>query len=256
MKKSLFLAVNFFMITSLLGGCTLTKTEEKKDKETSEIIQSDKDVVEEEKTGEEVLQGDYVKNEIGEGSSNNVEQEIGTQNQMEENADNTIKQEKVVEGYVLETEGNIIVVDLENSGGRNYPEEGLDRGVEFDITNAEKEVIPTSGYQEDRECRIRTGLTVSITYYEEKGRNIVTKISTDNDEKEMIVYVSSGQIQELTDETIKIHVDEGDNNGESIAFNVSKASMPQEASVNSLITVTYYMKENTYYALSVSCIVQ
>lgn len=255
MKKPLFLVATFFMITSLLGGCTLTKTEEKKDKEISGIIQSDKDVVEEEKTEEEVLQGNYVKNEIEEGSGNNVEQEIGTQNEIEENADNAIKQEKVVEGYVLEAKGNIIIVDLENSGGRNYPEEGLDRGVEFDITNAEKEVIPTSGYLENRECRIRTGLTVSITYYEEKGKNVVTKISTDNDEKEMIVYVSSGQIQERTDETIKIHVNEGDNNGESIVFNVSKTSMPQEANVNSLITVTYYMKENTYYALSVSCIV-
>lgn len=112
MKKSLFLVVNFFMMTFLLVGCTFTKTE-----------------------------------------------------------------------------GNIITVDLENSGGRNYPEEGLDREIEFDITNVEKEVISTSEYMEDRECRIRTGLTVFITYYEQNGKNIVTKISTDNDEKERIVYV-------------------------------------------------------------------
>lgn len=244
------------MITSLLGACTPAKTEETQDKDTSKAIQSDKNTVEEEKADEEVLQGNSVEHETeNEPVVNSVgqnDEESYAESQGEEDA---VRQEKTVEGYVLDVEGNTITVDLENPEGRNYSEEGLDRGVKFDITNAEKEVIPTSGYQEDRECRIRTGLTVSITYYEEKGRNIVTKISTDNDEKEMIVYVSSGQIQELTDETIKIHVDEGDNNGESIAFNVSKASMPQEASVNSLITVTYYMKENTYYALSVSCIV-
>lgn len=149
----------------------------------------------------------------------------------------------------------MITVDLENSGGRNYPQEGIDRGVEFDITNAEKEVISTPGYMEDRECTIRTGLTVSITYYEENGKNIVTKISTDNDEKEPVVYVSSGQIQERTDETIKIHVDEGDNNGEDIVFNTSEVSVPQEASMNSSVSITYYVKDNTYYAISVLCII-
>ncbi len=245
-KKPLFLAVNFFIITSLLGGCTLTKTEENQNKKTSEMIQSDENIVPEEKSEEEILKGDYV---------DNVEQETGTQSQTENKANDIVKQEKIVEGYVLKTEGSIITVDLENSGGRNYPEEGLDRGIEFDITNAEKEIISTSGYMEERECSIRTGLTVSITYYEQNGKNIVTKISTDNDEKEMLVYVSSGKIQELTEKTIKVHVDEGDNNGENIAFNTSEISIPQEASMNSLVTVTYYLKGNTYYALSVSCII-
>ena len=141
-------------------------------------------------------------------------------------------------------------MDLENPEGRNYSEEGFDRGVEFDITNAEKEVIPTSGYSEDRECRIKTGITVLITYYEENGKNIVTKISTDNDEKEIIVYVSSGEIEEITDKTMKIHVREGDYSGESLVFDTTETSIPEEASVNSTVTVTYYLKENTYYALS------
>ena len=229
MKKSLFWVVNFLMITFLLGGCTLTKTEE------------------------EVLQEGYVKNEIEQKSTTSSEQGISTESQTEEKVDNSVKQEKTVEGYVLNTEGNIITVDLENSGGRNYPQEGLDRGIEFDITNAEKEVIPTSGYSEKMDCRIRTGLTVSITYYEEDGKNIVTKISTDNDEKEMIVYVSSGMIQELTEETITIHVDKGDNNGENIVFNMSETSIPQEASESSLVTVTYYLKGDTYYAISFIC---
>ena len=207
------------------------------------------------KKDEEVLQEDYVKNEeIEQKPTISSGQGISTDSQTEEKVDNSVKQEKTVEGYVLNTEGNIITVDLENSGGRNYPQEGLDRGIEFDITNAEKEVIPTLGYSENMDCRIRTGLTVSITYYEENGKNIVTKISTDNDENEMMVYVSSGMIQELTEETITIRVDKGDNNGENIVFNMSETSIPQEASENSLVSVTYYMKDNMYYAVSVLCI--
>lgn len=216
MKKSLLLALNLLMITSLLGGCTFTKAEK------APVV-------------------------------NSVEKNDGES--YTESQEDIVKQEKTVEGYVLGTEGNIITVDLENSEGRNYPEEGLDRGVEFDITNAEKEVIPTSGYSEDRECRIRTGITVSITYYEENGTNIVTKISTDNDEKEIFVYVSSGEIEEITDKTIKVHVREGDFNGESLIFDIAETSIPEEASVNSTVTVTYYLKENTYYALSISCTV-
>lgn len=254
MKKPLLLAVNFLMITSLLGGCTLTKTEEKQDKDTSKTIQSDKNIVAEERSEEEVLQGNSVQNETEkETVSNSVEKADEESYAESQGTENDAKQEKTVEGYVLGIEGNIITVDLENSEGRNYPEEGLDRGVEFDITNAEKEVIPTSGYSENRECRIKTGVTVSITYYEENGKNIVTKISTDNDEKEIVVYVSSGEIEGITEEAIKVHVSEGDNNGESIVFDTSEASIPEEASVNSTVTVTYYLKENTYYALSISC---
>ena len=172
------------MISSLLGGCIPAKTEE--------TIQSDKNTVEEEKLNEEVLQGKSVEHETeNEPATNSMEQndeESHAENQGEEDV---VRQEKIVEGYVLEAEGNTITVDLENPEGRNYPEEGLDCGVEFDIANAEKEVIPTSGYSENRECKIKTGVTVSITYYEENGKNIVTKISIDNDEKEMIVYAVS-----------------------------------------------------------------
>ena len=245
-KKSLLLALNLLLMTSLLGSCTPAKTEE--------TIQSDKNTVEEEKLNEEVLQGKSVEHETeNEPATNSMEQndeESHAENQGEEDV---VRQEKIVEGYVLEAEGNTITVDLENPEGRNYPEEGLDCGVEFDIANAEKEVIPTSGYSENRECKIKTGVTVSITYYEENGKNIVTKISTDNDEKEMIVYVSSGEIEEITDKTIKVHVREGDYSGESLVFDTSETSIPEEASVNSTVTVTYYLKENTYYALSFIC---
>ena len=242
-KKSLLLALNLLMMTSLLGGCTPAKTEE--------TIQSDKNTVEEEKLDEEVLQGNSVEHETeNEPAANSMEQNDEESHAESQGEEDGVRQEKTVEGYVLDVEGNTITVDLENPEGRNYPEEGLDRGVEFDITNAEKEVIPTSGYSEDRECRIKTGITVLITYYEENGKNIVTKISTDNDEKEIIVYVSSGEIEEITDKTMKIHVREGDYSGESLVFDTTETSIPEEASVNSTVTVTYYLKENTYYALS------
>lgn len=246
MKKSLLLALNLLMITPLLGACTPAKTEE--------TIQSDKNTVEEEKSDEEVLQGNSVEhateNEPIANSVGKNDEESYAESQGEEDV---VRQEKTVEGYVLDAEGNTITVDLENSEGRNYSEEGLDRGVKFDITNAEKEVISTSGYSEDRGCRIKTGITVSITYYEENGKNIVTKISTDNDEKEIIVYVSSGEIEEITDKTMKVHVREGDYSGESLTFDTTETSIPEEASVNSTVTVTYYLKENTYYALSFIC---
>lgn len=63
MKKSLLLALNLLMITSLLGACTPAKTEETQDKDTSKAIQSDKNTVEEEKADEEVLQGNSVEHE-------------------------------------------------------------------------------------------------------------------------------------------------------------------------------------------------
>ena len=242
MKKSLLPALSLLMISSLLGGCIPAKTEE--------TIQSDKNTVEEEKSDEKVLQGNSVEHETeNEPAANSMEQN----DEESQGEEDVVRQEKTVEGYVLDVEGNTITVDLENSEGRNYSEEGLDRGVKFDITNAEKEVIPTSGYSEDRECRIKTGITVLITYYEENGKNIVTKISTDNDEKEIIVYVSSGEIEEITDKTMKVHVREGDYSGESLVFDTSETSIPEEASVNSTVTVTYYLKENTYYALSFIC---
>lgn len=241
-KKSLLPALSLLMISSLLGGCIPAKTEE--------TIQSDKNTVEEEKLNEEVLQGKSVEHETeNEPAANSMEQN----DEESQGEEDVVRQEKTVEGYVLDVEGNTITVDLENSEGRNYSEEGLDRGVKFDITNAEKEVIPTSGYSEDRECRIKTGITVLITYYEENGKNIVTKISTDNDEKEIIVYASSGEIEEITDKTMKVHVREGDYSGESLVFDTSETSIPEEASVNSTVTVTYYLKENTYYALSFIC---
>ena len=227
---------------------------QKENKDNQETVQSNEDIPEsEEKLDNKVLSGNLVQNENRENSAAGSTQENIVGDKVEENSDHIIQQEKTVEGYVLETEGNIITVDLENSGERNYPGEGFDRGVDFDITNAEKEVTPAPVYLENRECRIRTGLTVSITYYVENGKNIVTKISTDNDEREVIVYVSSGEVEEFTEEIIKININQGDNSGETVVFNTSEITIPEEVEVNSMVTVTYYSKENTYYALSVEC---
>ena len=54
-KKSLLLALNLLMMTSLLGGCTPAKTEE--------TIQSNKNTIEKEKLNEEVLQWNSVEHE-------------------------------------------------------------------------------------------------------------------------------------------------------------------------------------------------
>ena len=251
MKKILFLALNFFMLVSLLGGCSFIQEE---NKNNQEAIQSEEDIlVSEEDLEEEALVGNLVQNENQENSNVSFAQGNMVGNQTGENPEVGIQQEKTVDGYVLETEGNIITVDLENSGERNYPGEGLERGVEFDITNAEKEVIQAPDYLEDRECRIRTGITVSITYHVENGKNIVTKITTDNEEKGVIVYVSSGKVEELTGEIIKVHINQGDKNGETIVFYTSEITIPQEIEVNSIVTVTYYSKEDTNQALSVIC---
>ncbi len=225
MKKILFLALNFFMLVSLLGGCSFIQEE---NKSNQEAIQSEEDLE------EEALVGNLVQNENQEDTNVSFAQGNMVVNQTGENPEVSIQQEKTVDGYVLETEGNIITVDLENSGERNYPGEGLERGVEFDITNAEKEVIQAPDYLEN-------------------GKNIVTKITTDNEEKGVIVYVSSGKVEELTGETIKVHINQGDKNGETIVFYTSEITMPQEIEVNSIVTVTYYSKENTNQALSVMC---
>ncbi len=225
MKKILFLALNFFMLVSLLGGCSFIQEE---NKSNQEAIQSEEDLE------EEALVGNLVQNENQEDTNVSFAQGNMVVNQTGENPEVSIQQEKTVDGYVLETEGNIITVDLENSGERNYPGEGLERGVEFDITNAEKEVIQAPDYLEN-------------------GKNIVTKITTDNEEKGVIVYVSSGKVEELTGETIKVHINQGDKNGETIVFYTSEITIPQEIEVNSIVTVTYYSKENTNQALSVMC---
>ena len=225
MKKILFLALNFFMLVSLLGGCSFIQEE---NKSNQEAIQSEEDLE------EEALVGNLVQNENQEDTNVSFAQGNMVVNQTGENPEVSIQQEKTVDGYVLETEGNIITVDLENSGERNYPGEGLERGVEFDITNAEKEVIQAPDYLEN-------------------GKNIVTKITTDNEEKGVIVYVSSGKVEELTGEIIKVHINQGDKNGETIVFYTSEITMPQEIEVNSIVTVTYYSKEDTNQALSVMC---
>lgn len=213
------------MLVSLLGGCSFIQEE---NKSNQEAIQSEEDLE------EEALVGNLVQNENQEDTNVSFAQGNMVVNQTGENPEVSIQQEKTVDGYVLETEGNIITVDLENSGERNYPGEGLERGVEFDITNAEKEVIQAPDYLEN-------------------GKNIVTKITTDNEEKGVIVYVSSGKVEELTGETIKVHINQGDKNGETIVFYTSEITMPQEIEVNSIVTVTYYSKENTNQALSVMC---
>lgn len=90
------------------------------------------------------------------------------------------------EGYVLYSEGSMIYVDTENSGGRTYPREGEDRAIAFDISNASV----------DAPRGIRSGLTVSMVYYIENGSNIVVSISSDGDEKEPVYSQEDSDVYE------------------------------------------------------------
>ena len=89
-----------------------------------------------------MLQGNSVEHETeNEPAANSMEQndeESHAENQGEEDA---VRQEKTVEGYVLDVEGNTITVDLENPEGRNYSEEGLDHGVNLILQMQKKKLF-------------------------------------------------------------------------------------------------------------------
>lgn len=91
-------------------------------------------------------------------------------------------------GYVTAVDGNIVYVDLENPGERNYPDEGNDRAVAFDMSNAKIEQTPAYPGDALRADPVRRSVTVDITYYVENGKNIVTVIHSDNVEKPVIPH--------------------------------------------------------------------
>ncbi len=102
----------------------------------------------------------------------------------------TIEGKKLLKasGYVTAVDGNIVYVDLENPGERNYPDEGNDRAVAFDMSNAKIEQTPAYPGDALRADPVRRSVTVDITYYVENGKNIVTVIHSDNIEKPVIPH--------------------------------------------------------------------
>ena len=182
--------------------------------------------------------------------SETASQQTIPEDSQEKAAETSQDQSYTVQGYVLEREGDVISVDLENPGARNYPGEGLDRSVNFSIADAEilQEENPVESAGEDP---IRPGITVEITYHVEGTENRADKITTDNDEKEIITYVSSGEIGEILEHAVTLTVSQGEHAGETITVDTSEITMPQDLAPGSSATVTYYAKEGIFYAMSV-----
>ena len=182
--------------------------------------------------------------------SETASQQTIPEDSQEKAAETSQDQSYTVQGYVLEREGDVISVDLENPGARNYPGEGLDRSVNFSIADAEilQEENPVESAGEDP---IRPGITVEITYHVEGTENRADKITTDNDEKEIITYVSSGEIGEILEHTVTLTVSQGEHAGETITVDTSEITVSQDLAAGSSATVTYYAKEGIFYAMSV-----
>ena len=99
-------------------------------------------------------------------------------------------EEHTAEAYVFNVEGNTMYVDLENPGPRNYPGEGEDRKVAFDISGAEVVQTGISDVNPERDNPVRTAVIVSIDYHMVNSEYIADKITTDGQEHFFIVYMS------------------------------------------------------------------
>ena len=84
------------------------------------------------------------------------------------------REKKTVRAYILETGEDTIYVDLENPAERAYDGEGEDRKVAFDVGTAAF-IDPAHG---------SVGESVEITYYEEEGKKIATKVTGDGVKRE------------------------------------------------------------------------
>ena len=156
------------------------------------------------------------------------------------------------DGYVLEVDNDIMYVDLENPGPRNYPGEGEDRKVAFDISNAQQIQTQSSSVNPASSHPVRTSVIVSIEYYIENGQNIATKVSTDGEEHFFITYNSTGQITAVSETELTVSVTEGDHAGETLTFDLSDwDSGGQTFTVGETINLNYYTKENVHYVMSV-----
>lgn len=233
MKKIILSAATICTICLLLCGCVSETAKDREKKEETAV--------------QENQETDTTENRPEESAS----QQTIPEDSQEKAAETSQDQSYTVQGYVLEREGDVISVDLENPGARNYPGEGLDRSVNFSIADAEilQEENPVESAGE--EDPIRPGITVEITYHVEGTENRADKITTDNDEKEIITYVSSGEIGEILEHTITLTVSQGEHAGETITVDTSEITVPQDLAAGSSATVTYYAKEGIFYAMSV-----
>lgn len=161
------------------------------------------------------------------------------------------KEEKTAEGYILDRSDNVLYLDLENTGSRNYPGEGKDRAVIFDISNAEI-ILTNPGQDVPNFNPTNVSCTVSVTYYTEDGCNIATAVSGDGCEQGMVTYVSTGTIIDWEGNLVTLELTEGDYAGTTETFDMADAYVSGELTSGSVAGVTYYIKESDRIAASLS----
>lgn len=247
-KFVVFLGV--FVFFTGCGGQTSTSQENTKDINKIEENNSNKDepVI----TPEEVEKTDALEDEVEhnkEGVTNEpVQPSVTKAGEAETNQLNTIS------GYVLTSDDNNLYLDTQNPGGRTYPEEGKDRAIHFDISDAQREITDNP----DAEARpyLRSALTVQVTYYVENGKNIATHISSDGVENQLEIMIEiikaytikvDGNDMYVDTENIGERLYPGEGEDRAVHFDLSEAIIElPEGVVKKGLTVTinyYYHKE-------------
>lgn len=161
--------------------------------------------------------------------------------------------EYTAEGYVLSIDDTTMYADLENPGARNYPGEGEDRRVAFDISSARQIQTESDPANPQREHPVRAGVTVSIVYYTENGRNIALELSTNGQEQPVLQYTSYGTVTAVSPSSLTVQITEGDHAGESLAFHLSECGAdPADFSAGDKVWLSYYTKPDGNYVVSLN----
>lgn len=162
-------------------------------------------------------------------------------------------EEHTAEAYVFSVEGDTMYVDLENPGPRNYPGEGEDRKVAFDISGAEVMQTDISEVNPRRDNPVRTAVIVTIDYHTVDGKYIADKITTDGQEHFFVSYMSKGDITAVSETVITVNVTEGDYAGETLEFNLAEWNPAERTlTVGEFVDILYYTKEDVHYVMSIA----
>ncbi len=162
-------------------------------------------------------------------------------------------EEHTAEAYVFSVEGDTMYVDLENPGPRNYPGEGEDRKVAFDISGAEVIQMDISDVNPERDNPVRTAVIVTIDYHTVNGEYIADKITTDGQEHFFIVYMSKGDITAVSETQITVNVTDGDHGGETLEFDLTEWDpVGRVLTVGESVDISYYTKEGVHYVTSIA----
>lgn len=151
------------------------------------------------------------------------------------------REKKTVKAYILETGEDTIYVDLENPAERAYDGEGEDRKVAFDVGTAAF-IDPAHG---------SVGESVEITYYEEEGKKIATKVTGDgvkreapkaSSEEKHTVY---GTFQGYEGDKMIL---EGDD-GETYFFVTEELELPADLAADDYVEAVYRKDSPERYVL-------